>query len=65
MKGLLKTLLLVAAIAIVCVVGPWLAVLLFTALGLTLPIVGGLMIVFLPLVLIGAMIGYFAGRKEK
>ena len=65
MKGLLKTLLLVAVIAIACVVGPWLAVLLFTALGLTLPIVGGLMIVFLPLVLIGAMIGYFAGKKDK
>lgn len=65
MKGLLRTLFFVALVVLACTVGPWLAVVLFTALGLTLPIIGGLMIVFLPLVLIGAAIGYFSGKKDR
>ena len=58
-KAIVKTVL----IACGCVVLPIILVIVAFALGVTLPLFGALMILFLPMVLAGVIIGYNSRKK--
>lgn len=52
-------------IIILCLLFPLLVVTVGTVLGVALPIIGGLLLLFLPLVLIGVAFGYFYGKNRR
>lgn len=60
--NLLKTLGLVVAVIAAMIFLPWIGAIVFAALGLTLPIVGVFMVLCLPMVLIGVIIGYVSKK---
>ena len=50
---------------ILCLLFPLLVVTVGTVLGVALPIIGGLLLLFLPLVLIGVAFGYYYGKNRR
>ena len=61
---MLKTAFKVIMWCIGLMVLPVLALIVFSVLGVTLPLVGILMTIFLPIVLIGTFIGYRSAKKK-
>lgn len=52
-------------VIILCLLFPLLVVTVGTVLGVALPIIGGLLLLFLPLVLIGVAFGYYYGKNRR
>lgn len=52
-------------VIILCLLFPLLVVTVGTVLGVALPIIGGLLLLFLPLVLIGVVFGYYYGKNRR
>lgn len=52
-------------VIILCLLFPLLVVTVGTVLGVALPIIGGLLLLFLPLVLIGVAVGYYYGKNRR
>lgn len=62
---MIVSMLKVIGFIILCLLFPLIVVTVGTVLGIALPIIGGLLLLFLPLVLIGVAFGYYYGKRER
>lgn len=59
-----KTLIKVILWALGLIFVPWLLITVISVLAATAPIIGTMILIFLPIVMIGAIIGYIQGKKK-